>query len=306
MIDLNYVIGDSGQVTASTVGSILQSATITTSGFPVQITVTGDAEPAGSGWHRLQIYRDSTAIGEILHIQTTTGGVNMTIAMSTIDTPVTGTYTYSVKIVGSNGMSAVYTEMGQLYMIVEEKVISSHNAINWLRRDINPPTTYYGYNTDANAGDSDTNWSIKKITVSGTVETVKWTNGDPGKLYSKWSDRVVSFATPTGSLGLTCSKGTQINNNVPLNITWNQLSGVNRYQIVVSSNSIIYSDSGNQIYDNPNFNNSQITKEIVNGGSYTFNYAESSNGASPSNIYSITLTAINVAGSSASTIIVNT
>ena len=60
------------------------------------------------------------------------------------------------------------------------------------------------------------------------------------------------------------------------------------------------------IFNNPNFNNSQITKEIVNGSSYKFNYAESTNGASPSNVYSIALTAINVAGSLASTITVNT
>ena len=59
MLDLNYVIGADGQKTLSATGSTIQSATITTSGFPVQITITGDAEPAGAGWHRLQIYRDS-------------------------------------------------------------------------------------------------------------------------------------------------------------------------------------------------------------------------------------------------------
>ena len=177
---------------------------------------------------------------------------------------------------------------------------------NYLRKDYATPSIYYGYSIDPNAASTDFNWSIRKVTTAANVETVTWSNGDPGKPLAKWNDRVSSFSTPAGSLGLTCSKGTQIDNNVPLNITWNQLSGVDRYQIVVSSNSIIYSDGGNQVYNNPNFNNNQITKEIVNGGSYTFNYAESSNGASPSNVYSITVTAINVAGSSASTITVNT
>jgi hypothetical protein len=162
MLDLNYTIGDDGQVTVSATGSTIQSASITTSGFPVQVTVTGDAEPAGSGWHELQIYRDSTAIGEIFHIETTSSGVNMTVAMSVIDTPVAGTYTYSVKIVRSNGMSARYSESGQLYMIVEEKVISSHNSLNWLRRDINPPVTYYGYSHDMNASDTDNTGLLKK------------------------------------------------------------------------------------------------------------------------------------------------
>ena len=175
---------------------------------------------------------------------------------------------------------------------------------NYLRKDYATPSIYYGYSSDANADSTDFNWSIRKVTTSTNVETVTWSNGDPGKPFAKWNDRVVSFISPTASLGLKFSNGTQIGNNVPLNITWNQLPGTNRDQIVVSESSIIYADSGNRIYNNNN--NSQITKEIVNGGSYTYNFAESSNGASPSNVYSITLTAINVAGSSVSTITVNT
>ena len=290
MIDLNYTIGADGQKTLSATGSTIQSASITTSGFPVQVTITGDAEPASGGWHELQIYRGSTAIGEVFHIETPNMGYNMTIAMSVIDTPVAGTYTYSVKIIGSSGMSARYSESGQLSMIVEEKVISSHNSLNWIRRDINPPSTYYGYSTDMNAADTDNNWSIKKVTVSGTVETVKWTNGNYGKV-SKWSDRVASFATPTGSLGLTCST-----DGLSLYVNWNQLAGVDNYQVVVSSNNIIYSDLGTQLYDNPNFNSSQITKTVVNSGSYAYRYA------SAGNTYTVTLSAVNVIGASSSTV----
>ena len=291
MIDLNYVIGAAGQVTVSATGSTLQSATITTSGFPVQISVTGDAEPGGSGWHRLQIYRDSTAIGEVFHIETTTGGVNMTVAMLTMDTPVSGTYTYSVKLVGSNGMSARYTEMGQLSMIVEEKVISSHNALNWIRRDISSPNVYYGYSNDMNALDSDNTWSIKKIITSGAVETVKWTNGTYGNI-SKWSERVASFATPTGALGLTCSVNTP-----KLSISWNQLSGVDKYRLSIVESNKLLSETGAQIYYN---GSAQFTKELINTGSYNFNAASSGL------TYLITVTAVNVIGSSASTITVTT
>ena len=299
MIDLNYVIGDLGQVTASTVGSILQSATITTSGFPVQITVTGDAEPNGTGWHELRIYRDSTAIGNVLHIETTGSGKNMAIAMVTIDTPVTGTYTYSVKIVGTSGISAVYGETSQLTMIVEEKVISSHNAINWLRRDIDPPTTYYGYNSDINAGDSDTNWSIKKVTVSGTVETVKWTNGSYGH-NSIWSNRVRSFQTPSGSLGVTCSANAYNVNNIALDISWNVLPGVDKYQVIVSESGNVYSDGGYIIKSNNNFNNSVSTSVVINANKYVYNqglYGKT---------YSITINGINVIGTTSSTITVTT
>jgi hypothetical protein len=292
MLDLNYVIGADGQKTLSATGSTIQSATITTSGFPVKVTVTGDAEPAGAGWHRLQIYRDSTTIGEILHVQTTTGGVNMTIAMSTIDTPVAGTYTYSVKIVGSNGMSAVYTEMGQLSMIVEEKIISSFFANNWLRRDISSPTVYYGYSTDTNAANTDDNWFIKKVTTAGSVETVTWTNGSPNYNISKWNDRVASFVQPTGALGVTWSV------TVPsLSISWNQLTGVDRYQVVVRESGKLYSDLGSEIYNNGSL---QVTKEVVNVGSYTYNKASSGL------TYSVTITGVNVAGTTASTVTITT
>jgi hypothetical protein len=292
MLDLNYVIGADGQKTLSATGSTIQSATITTSGFPVKVTVTGDAEPVGAGWHRLQIYRDSTTIGEILHVQTTTGGVNMTIAMSTIDTPVAGTYTYSVKIVGSNGMSAVYTEMGQLSMIVEEKIISSFFANNWLRRDISSPTVYYGYSTDTNAANTDDNWFIKKVTTAGSVETVTWTNGSPNYNISKWNDRVASFVQPTGALGVTWSV------SVPsLSISWNQLTGVDRYQVVVRESGKLYSDLGSEIYNNGSL---QVTKEVVNVGSYTYNKASSGL------TYSVTITGVNVAGTTASTVTITT
>ena len=176
---------------------------------------------------------------------------------------------------------------------------------NYLRKDYATPSIYYGYSSDMNAASTDFNWTIRKVTTAANVETVTWTNGDSAKQYSKWNDRVNSFSTPSGSLGLTCSKGTQIGNNVPLVITWNQLSGVNRYQITVSKSGIKYNSLGNQIYSNPNSNSSQITKEIVNSGTYTYNYAESTNGAS-SNVYSITLTALNVAGSSSSTVTITT
>lgn len=176
---------------------------------------------------------------------------------------------------------------------------------NYLRKDYATPSIYYGYSSDSNAASTDFNWSIRKVTTAANVETVTWSNGDPGKPFAKWNDRVSSFIGPTGSLGLTCSIGTQIGNSVPLSINWNQLLGANRYQIVVSSNNKIFSDLGSELYYNPNGNTSQITKELVNTGTYTYNHALSSNGMSPSNTYSITLTSINVAGSSVSTVTID-
>lgn len=299
MLDLNYIIGDNGQVTASATGSIIQSATITTSGFPVQITITGDAEPGGAGWHRLQIYRDSTPIGEILHIETSGSGLNMTVAMSTIDIPVSGIYTYYLKIVGTSGLSARYSEVGQLSMILEEKIISPNKSLNWLRRDISPPNVYYGYSNDINSIDSNSTWLIKKITTSGSVESVTWSNGSLMSYLSTWDNRVESFQQPTGSLGVTYSVD-NYNNVAVLNLSWSQLIGVDRYQVVVSESGKIYSDLGNEIYNNNNYNASQITKEVENSNKYSYTKA------SIGRTYIVTVTGVNAAGSTASTVTITT
>lgn len=160
---------------------------------------------------------------------------------------------------------------------------------NYLRKDYATPSIYYGYSSDPNAASTDFNWSIRKVTTAANVETVTWSNGDPAKPYAKWNDRVNTFSTPAGSLGLTCSFSSPV-----LNISWNQLSGANRYQVVVSESGKIYSDGGGQIYYNNNA--TQITTEVINGGSYKYKYASSGL------TYTVTLTALNVAGSSASTV----
>lgn len=228
--DLNYIVASNGQTTASATASVLQSATITTSGFPVQIIVTGDGEPAGAGWHRLQIFRDSIAIGEIQHYETAGTGLNMAISLSAIDAPVAGTYTYSVKIVATSMVSVRYTEVGQLFMSLEEKIISTNKSLNWLRRDITPPNVYYGYNNDMNASDSDSTWSIKRVSTSGSVESVKWNDLSTPSYNAKWSNRVQNFTTPSGSLGFTYS-GTSTSE-----FSWNLLTGVNKYDIIIKSN----------------------------------------------------------------------
>lgn len=304
MLDLNYVIGNDGQKSSiSANGTIIQSATITTSGFPVQITVTGDGEPGGSGWQRLQIYRDSTAIGEVLHIETTSTGENMTVALSTIDMPVSGTYTYSVKIVSGSGLAVTYAEVGQLSMIVEEKIISSYLSLNWLRRDISPPNVYYGYSNNLTAADSDSTWSIKKVATSGSVETVTWTNGQSSYV-STWNNRVESFSLPTGSLGVTWSVlNTPDSFNTDrktLSISWNLLTGVDNYKVIISESGKIFNNEGYQIYNNPNFNNSAITKEVINGNSY--NYLSGQSGLT----YSVTISGSNVMGVTSSTFNITT
>jgi hypothetical protein len=92
------------QTNISGASAALVSATITTVGYPVQIFVTGDAENASAGgWARLQLYRDSTAIGNKVHVEGSAGSENIPFALQFIDTPSAGTYTYSIKTVDTAG-----------------------------------------------------------------------------------------------------------------------------------------------------------------------------------------------------------
>ena len=278
--DLNYIVASNGQTTASTIGSVLQSATITTSGFPVQIIVTGDGEPAGAGWHRLQIFRDSTAIGEIHHFESAGVGLNMTIALSAIDQPIAGTYTYSVKIVATSTVSVRYTEVGQLFMSIEEKIVSSYLSLNWLRRDINPPNVYYGYNTNLNASDSDNTWSIKRVSSSGSVESVNWSDNNLLSNNAKWSERSENFESPTGSLGFTYSVGR------PTIFTWNKLAGVNKYNIIVKNNDGSFvTKEGNTLQYNTNVT---VTESYFNDNNHAQYFQSGS--------YSVLLQAVNSGG----------
>ena len=97
----NYAQSNSSRVTnVSTNGTTIVSQTITTSGRPVQIIATGDANPLTTGgWCILQLYRDGTAIGKKLQAESSSSNENIPYCLNFIDNPTAGTYTYSVKAV---------------------------------------------------------------------------------------------------------------------------------------------------------------------------------------------------------------
>ena len=98
----NYAQSNASSVTKSASGDIIVSQAITTSGRPVQIIATGDANPANSGaWVQLQLFRDGTAIGKKVQAESSLNNENIPYCLNFIDNPTTpGTYTYSVRIVG--------------------------------------------------------------------------------------------------------------------------------------------------------------------------------------------------------------
>ena len=105
----NYVQSSTGSITiasgATTPASVV-NVTITTTGNPVYISCSGDANNASAGgWCRLRLYRNSTGIGNIIQTESDAANENKPYALTYIDNPPAGTYTYSMKvtsIAGSN------------------------------------------------------------------------------------------------------------------------------------------------------------------------------------------------------------
>jgi hypothetical protein len=83
---------------ASASPQTILSVTLTTYGNPVVICAYGDAENTGAGyWCKLQFWRDSTAIGAIVHAEGSSPSENSPFALTYIDAPVAGTYIYYLK-----------------------------------------------------------------------------------------------------------------------------------------------------------------------------------------------------------------
>lgn len=97
--------------TGATLPATIVSVTITTSGYPVQIVCSGDANPLSTGgWGAINLYRDSTVIGQKVQFESSAANENNPYSLSVIDTPPKGTYTYSLKIVSNSGGNVAFGE----------------------------------------------------------------------------------------------------------------------------------------------------------------------------------------------------
>ena len=109
------------QSAISTAGTTIVSVSITTSGYPVQVMVTGDVENnSAGGWTVLQLYRGSTAIGNPVHTEGSAASENVPYALTAIDTPEAGTYTYALKLNNSAGGTFNFGESnGPVITVIE-------------------------------------------------------------------------------------------------------------------------------------------------------------------------------------------
>jgi hypothetical protein len=125
---LNYNVTEGTSVTLSASGSpqtVMTSNSITTKGGPVQIIVTGDANPLTAGtWGILQLYRGSntsgTAIGGKVHYESSAGNENVPYSLTFIDNVSAGTYTYTLGLNSSSGGQTQFGEStGPLMTLIE-------------------------------------------------------------------------------------------------------------------------------------------------------------------------------------------
>jgi hypothetical protein len=108
------------RTSVQTVGVNIISGSITTTGNPVQIMVTGDANPVNvTSWTRLQIFRDENAIGGIVQVENSSN-LNVPYCVNVIDTPPAGTYSYSMRTVsGFSGLFDFGESTGPVLTAVE-------------------------------------------------------------------------------------------------------------------------------------------------------------------------------------------
>jgi hypothetical protein len=81
--------------------SVIETS-ITTAGNPVQVIATGDVNTVVGGTIIIQLFRNNTGIGNRMAIVAATAAEAQAYSIEVIDTPVAGTYVYSLKIIQSD------------------------------------------------------------------------------------------------------------------------------------------------------------------------------------------------------------
>lgn len=97
-----YTQGTKTIFSGSATPAIVVSGSITTYGNPVFIQCSGDANPVYTGWGRIQLYRDSTALCQKIQYEAGGNNENNPYSISCIDPVAAGTYTYSMKVTSIN------------------------------------------------------------------------------------------------------------------------------------------------------------------------------------------------------------
>jgi hypothetical protein len=173
------------QSNVTTNGSTIVSASITTTGKAVQVMVTGDVEnTAAGGWTKIALYRDSTQVGNAIHTEGSAASENNPYALTVIDTPAAGTYTYALKLVDNANAGGTFNwgeSQGPVLTVIELAGTRGENGTNGLRGDDSTipgptgPTGPTGATGTAGLGYSGITFTLASYsssTASGTVNKV--------------------------------------------------------------------------------------------------------------------------------------
>jgi hypothetical protein len=97
--------------TGGTFPKAVVSGSITTTGNPVLIMCSGDANPLTAGtWGIIQLYRNTTALCNQIQYESSSGNENVPYNISCVDPVPAGTYTYYMKV---NNMAGGNTDFGE-------------------------------------------------------------------------------------------------------------------------------------------------------------------------------------------------
>jgi len=240
--EMNYAQTKASRQLNVTSGTIV-SASITTTGKAVQVMVTGDVENTQAGaWTKIALFRDSTQVGNAIHTEGSAGSENNPYALTVIDTPAAGTYTYALKIITAATAGGTFNwgeSEGPVLTVIELAGTRGEDGADGLRGDDSTvpgptgptgPTGATGTAGLGYAGITFTLSSYASSTASGTVNKVDaLVVGSPVRIVSPanplvFADGIVfSITGTTVSITVTSDNtgGTlsSITNPMPLSIS---------------------------------------------------------------------------------------
>ena len=182
-VPLNFSQTKGAQVTitaAEAKPATVVSVTITTAGNPVQIIVSGDANPSGAGtWGLLNIYRDAVAIGQNVQFESSAANENVPYCLQVVDEPAAGTWTYSLKVVSVTANTQFGENAGPIITVTELGAEAGGGG-GTIDGTIASAEIAFGTGVDTIGGSSNLTWNGNTVFVESSVDASGITVQDTG------------------------------------------------------------------------------------------------------------------------------
>jgi len=178
---------------------------------------------------------------------------------------------------------------------------------DFIRYESTGATAYYGY-ADPGTQTGQKEWSIRQVVGTGPSLDVKWNMNTYFVQTAIWDNKELHFTSPaTASINITQSTSpnsyliptgptTSMSvNDVVLGLTWSEVAGVDRYKLSIKDHQgVLYNELNIPMVSYHRRGSDRFTFETKET-SYTFK-------GRTSMTYSITITSINQAGQSSTTL----